>query len=202
VNILHLDSSPQGLASVTREVAQATVTQLLAANSTAIVSYRDLAAEPIAHLGGALLLALRQPKGFPVNADLANDLALTESLIVEFLAADVVVIGAPMYNFSIPTQLKAWIDRIAQVGRTFRYTEVGPMGLADGKKVIVISSRGGAYAGLPMESALDHQEAYLRVLMGFLGVTDIEVIRAENVGHSEAARAKAIAGALEQVAAR
>lgn len=127
------------------------------------------------------------------------ELALTDALVEEFLAADVVVIGAPMYNFSIPTQLKAWIDRIAQAGRTFRYTENGPVGLAGGKKVIIASSRGGIYAGTPLENALDHQEAFLRAFLGFVGITDVTIVRAEGVAMGPEARAKAMAAAQEQI---
>jgi FMN-dependent NADH-azoreductase len=100
-----------------------------------------------------------------------------------------------MYNFSIPTQLKAWIDRIAQAGRTFTYTEQGPKGLAGGKTVIVASSRGGAYSTNPALSFLDHQESYLKALFGFLGITDVRFVRAEGVAMGDAAKAQALADA-------
>jgi len=127
--------------------------------------------------------------------------AVTERLLSQFLAADVVVIGAPMYNFTIPSQLKAWIDRIAQAGRTFRYTAAGPEGLAGGKTVIVVSTRGGQYAGLPLE-AMDHQESYLRTLFGFLGVTDVRIVRAEGLSMGDAVREKALAAASLAVRAQ
>jgi FMN-dependent NADH-azoreductase len=202
MNILHIDSSLLGTTSVSRELTKATVDKLKAANSGAHVLYRDLVENWLPHLDGAILYAVRQPAdGLAVGRQLANQVAITEALISEFLFADVVVIGAPMYNFGIPTQLKAWIDRIAQPGRTFKYTEAGPVGLAGPKKVIIVSSRGGLYAGTPMENALDHQEAYLRAVMGFFGITDVEVVRAEGVAYGEDARAKAVAGAISQAAA-
>jgi FMN-dependent NADH-azoreductase len=124
---------------------------------------------------------------------------LTDALVEELLAADAIVIGAPMYNFSIPTQLKAWIDRIAQAGRTFRYTEKGPVGLASGKKVVIASSRGGRYAGTALENALDHQEAYLRAVLGFLGITDVTVVRAEGTGMGPEAQAQALESARRHI---
>ncbi|NML15671.1 FMN-dependent NADH-azoreductase [Azohydromonas caseinilytica] len=201
MKVLHLDSSPLGTASVTREVTATLAAAYRAAGAT--VSYRDLAAQPLAHLGGELLQALRPAPGAPApeGEAVARELALTEELLAEFLGADVVVVGAPMYNFSVPTQLKAWIDRIAQAGRTFRYTAQGPQGLAGGRKVVIVSSRGGRYAGTPAEAALDHQEAYLRTVFGFLGITDVEVIRTEGVGLGAEARAAALAQAKQDVQA-
>ncbi len=198
MKILHIDSSALGEMSVSREVTAATVYQLQETHPTASVIYRDLAATPPAHLGGELLAALRPQEGYVAPESLHAELALTEAMLCEFLAADVVVIGAPMYNFSVPTQLKAWIDRIAQAGRTFRYTAQGPEGLAGGKKVVIVSSRGGMYAGTAFEAAMDHQEAFLRAVMGFFGITDIAVIRAEGIAMGADARALALDKALNQ----
>jgi FMN-dependent NADH-azoreductase len=117
---------------------------------------------------------------------------VSEKLVSQFLAADVVVVGAPMYNFSVPSQLKAWIDRVAQVGRTFKYTETGPVGLAGGKTVIVASTRGGAYAAAPQ---MDHQESYLRAVFGFFGITDVRFVRAEGMAMGDAAKAAGLASA-------
>lgn len=202
MKILHLDSSPTGSSSVSREVSKATVSHLVSRHPAAEVTYRDLAAAPISHLGPELLNALRPNDAFILGPQFAGEVELTETLIQEFLAAEVVVIGAPMINFSVPTQLKAWVDRVAQPGRTFKYTETGPIGLAAGKKVILVSSRGGMYAGGPLEQALDHQEAYMRAVMGFFGITDVEVIRAEGIAYGSDARATAVAAALEQAQAR
>jgi len=113
--------------------------------------------------------------------------------------ADIVVIGTPMYNFTIPTQLKAWLDRIIIAGKTFRYTETGPIGLAAGKKVIIASSRGGLYApGMPF-AANDFQEPYLRAILGFIGITDIEVVRAEGIAYGPEHREAAMRAALASV---
>jgi FMN-dependent NADH-azoreductase len=136
----------------------------------------------------------------PDNAAVRADAAQSEELLSEFLAADVVVIGAPMFNFSIPSQLKAWIDRVVQAGRTFRYTEKGPVGLAGAKKVIIVSSRGGMYAGMPYEAAMDHQEAYLRTVLNFLGINDVSYVRAEGVAMGVEKQREAIASAERDIA--
>jgi len=149
-------------------------------------------------LTGAHLAALQG--AVPVNASVQRDIGAGEAALDEFLAADIVVLGAPMYNFSIPSQLKAWIDRVAVAGKTFRYTETGPVGLAGGKKVIVASSRGGFYGPGSPTAALDHQESYLRAVFGFLGITDITFIRAEGVAIGTESRAKAIDAAKSDVA--
>ncbi|WP_025916754.1 FMN-dependent NADH-azoreductase [Herminiimonas sp. CN] len=198
MKVLHIDSSATGAMSVTRELTAATVYQLQEIHPGATVTYRDLVEAPPAHLDDKLLAALRPQKGYVAPESLRAELALTETMLCEFLAADVVVIGAPMYNFSVPTQLKAWIDRIAQAGRTFRYTAQGPEGLIVGKKMIIVSSRGGMYAGAAFETAMDHQEAYLRAVMGFFGISDITVIRAEGIAMGADARALALGKALNQ----
>jgi FMN-dependent NADH-azoreductase len=195
MKLLHIDSSPSGSQSVTRELSAAVVQELHAINPALQITYRDLAEQPPAHMGSDLLKALRPQPGASLPDGLQQELDATEAMLSEFLAADVVVIGAPMYNFSIPTQLKAWIDRLAQPGRTFKYQSGGPIGLAAGKKVVIVSSRGGMYAGTAAEQVMDHQEAYLRAVLGFFGITEIEVIRAEGIGHGADVRASAIAAA-------
>ncbi|HET8997186.1 MAG TPA: FMN-dependent NADH-azoreductase [Acetobacteraceae bacterium] len=199
MKILHLDSSPLGEASASRRLTAAIVDTLRRDLPDAQVSHRDLAAAPPAHLSGAVLQAMTsaQPQALPEEQ--RQERVLTDALLEEFLAADIVVIGVPMYNFSIPTQLKAWIDRIAQAGKTFRYTANGPVGLAGGKRVVIASSRGGVYAGEAAMQALDHQEAYLRIVLGFLGITDIAIVRAEGLALGDAARSKAMVEALAQV---
>lgn len=179
MTILQIDSSINGETSVSRTLTRSIVDQLKALSPEAEVVRRDLAAEPLPHLTLAAL------------AD--------SSVVDEFLAADTVVVGAPMYNFAIPSQLKAWIDRLAVAGKTFRYTEKGPRGLAGGKKVIVASSRGGFYGPETPLAALDHQESYLRVLFGFLGITNITFVRAEGVALGAEAREKAVAAARGEV---
>ena len=138
---------------------------------------------------------MRRPK----RTALQRDLAAGQAALEEFLAADIVVIGAPMYNFGIPSQLKAWIDRLAVAGKTFRYTEKGSEGLAGGKKVIVASSRGGFYGPDTPAAFLDHQESYLRGIFGFFGITDVSFVRAEGVQLGPDKRAAAIAAAREQI---
>ncbi|WPB56041.1 FMN-dependent NADH-azoreductase [Xylophilus sp. GOD-11R] len=198
MKVLHLDSSSLGSLSVSRQVSAAVAAEL--AGSSGPVVYRDLTAEPIAHLDGKLISAMRPAPGAPAeDAAVKAELALNEKLLAELFDAEAIVIGAPMYNFSVPSQLKAWIDRIAQAGRTFRYSANGPEGLAGGRRVVIVSSRGGKYAGAPFEAALDHQEAYLRGVLGFMGMTDVTVIRAEGVAMGPDAREKAIAEALGQV---
>ena len=128
--------------------------------------------------------------------------ALSEALVSQFLAADVLVIGAPLYNFTIPTQLKAWIDRIAQIGRTFKYTDKGPVGLAGGKTVIVASTRGGMYSTSAAGNAMEHQESYLKTIFGFFGVTDVRFVRAEGLAMGEAAKMAALAAAGVDIVAQ
>ncbi|WP_206860783.1 FMN-dependent NADH-azoreductase [Lysobacter changpingensis] len=181
MKLLHLDTSALGTNSVTRELTAAVVARWQDATPDLTVEYRDLDADPLPHLTGRTLA-----KADPAQAE------ADEATLQQFLAADVVVIGAPFYNFSIPSTLKAWIDRVAVSGRTFRYTEAGPEGLAGGKRVIVVSGRGGLYGDA---SPADFQEAYLRQVFGFLGVTDLEIVRAEGVAYSPQHRADALAAA-------
>lgn len=181
MKLLHLDSSALGDQSVTRELGAAIIAHWRARFPVATVEYRDLDADPVPHLTGGSLAR--------TDSVLA---AQDDRLLQQFLDADVIVLGAPMYNFGIPSTLKAWIDRIAIKGKTFRYTEQGPQGLAAGKRVIVASGRGGAYGD---SSPADFQEAYLRQLFGFLGIDDIEFVRAEGVGLSPQHREQALATA-------
>src|SRR5579859_6233054 len=153
MKLLHLDASALGNHSVSRGLTAAIVAELTANNPGSEVIYHDLAANPLPHWT-------------PV-ADASDPVAVQGSqMIEEFLAADVIVIGAPMYNFSIPSQLKAWIDRVAVAGKSFRYTANGPEGLAGGKRLIVVSSRGGVYSQGSPAQPMDFQETYLRALFG------------------------------------
>lgn len=199
MKILQIDSSPLGDASVSRQLTKATVDAWRARYPQAELVYRDLVADAPEHLTAERLAVIKFGKDADLTPVQAAERALIDGIVEEFLSADVVVIGAPMYNFSVPTQLKAWIDRLAQAGRTFRYGETGPVGLAGGRKVIVASSRGGIYtAGL---EALDHQEAYLRTVLGFIGVTDIDFVRAEGLGYGPEHRDRAVAEAHQQAKA-
>jgi FMN-dependent NADH-azoreductase len=207
MNVLHIDSSALGASSVTRELTAAVVKSLSGGGQGVQVTYRDVAGSPLAHIDGALLSVMRPTPGStpidmeaPHNAALRAEAALTETVLNEFLSADVIVVGAPMYNFGIPSTLKAWIDRLAQAGKTFQYTATGPVGLAKGKRLVLVSARGGMYAGTAYEGAMDHQEAYMKAVMGFMGVTDVTIIRAEGVAMGPEARTKAIDAALAQSA--
>ena len=183
MELLHLDSSIQGNASVTRIVSAAVVKRLCADIADLHVSYRDLVAAPIDQL---TMTALGD--------------AQAQMLVDEFLAADIVVIGAPLYNFTISSQLKAWVDRIVMAGRTFRYVENGSEGLAGGKRVIVALARGGVYSeGSPI-AADEHAETLLRTIFRFVGINDPEFIVAEGVALGAEPRRTAIEVALKQAA--
>jgi len=194
MKLLHLDSSILGPGSVSRSLSSDLVKAQRRLHRGVEVVYRDLAAEPLQHLSGAHLAAAQGASPAP-----GLDLETGGKVLDEFMAANILVIGLPMYNFSVPSQFKAWIDRVSVAGRTFRYTEKGPEGLAGGKKVFVASSRGGAYEGTAAAS-LDHQESYVRAVFGFLGITHITFIRAENAS-IRALRDKSIEVAREQIAA-
>lgn len=125
-----------------------------------------------------------------------NEAELAERTLEEFLAADAIVIGAPMYNFAIPSQLKTWIDRIAVAGKSFKYTESGPVGLAGGKTVVIASSAGGIHAGQPSGQA---HEDYLVRMLNFVGIDDIEIVRAESLAYGEEPRGEAMKGAAQRI---
>ncbi|WFU37960.1 FMN-dependent NADH-azoreductase [Bradyrhizobium sp. CB82] len=194
MKLLHIDSSVLGPHSVSRQVSAAIVARLREATPALEVSYRDLTQTPLAHLTGTHLAAAQ---GAPAPAELAADLATSQAVLDEFLAADTVVIGAPMYNFTIPSQLKAWIDRILVAGKTFQYGANGPQGLAGGKRVIVAISRGGFYGAETPYAAGEHLETYLRWVFGFIGITNPEFIFADGIQIGPEYREKALAGALQ-----
>ncbi len=194
MKLLHIDSSILGTHSATRELGAALVSSWRQRQPGIEVEYVDLAREPLGDMTGALIAA-RSAAPVAASAELQLDIERSERALADFLAADVIIVGAPMYNFSIPTQLKAWIDRIAVAGKTFRYTEKGPEGLAKGKKIIVISARGGMYGAGSPAAALDFQENYLRGVFGFLGVTDVEFVRAEGLNFGPAQREQAMGAA-------
>ncbi|MDR0204748.1 MAG: FMN-dependent NADH-azoreductase [Delftia acidovorans] len=197
MQVLHIDSSITGAASVSRQLTAQTVAALVAANPGAQVQYLDLAVNAPDHLS-AESMGFRTGQAATTQAERDQN-AVSEALVSQFLAADVVVVGAPFYNFTIPSQLKAWIDRIAQAGRTFRYTAAGPEGLAKGKKVVIASTRGGIYSTSDMGQALEHQESYLKTVFGFLGITDVSIVRAEGVAMGEESKAKALQSAQSDI---
>jgi FMN-dependent NADH-azoreductase len=186
--ILVIDSAVSGEASVSKQLVREAVAALTA-DSQARVIYRDLGTEPVPHLTHATLAGVR---GEPTTNPERAARALSDALIAELRAADTIVIGAPMYNFSVATGLRSWFDYVLRAGETFRYTEAGPEGLLAGKRVIVVESRGGLYSEGPAQAA-DFQEPYLRHLLGFVGLTDVTFVRAEKIGYGPEARDAAIA---------
>ena len=194
--ILVIDSAVSGEASVSKALVQEAVAALTA-DTPARVVHRDLGRDPIPHLSEATLAGVR---GEPATeAELATR-ALSDALIAELRAADTIVVGAPMYNFSVPTSLRSWFDHVLRAGETFSYTEAGPQGLLAGKRVIVVESRGGLYSEGPAQ-AIDFQEPYLRHLLGFMGLTDVTFVRAEKIGYGPEAREAAIAAATASLKA-
>lgn len=197
MKLLHIDSSILGENSVSRQLTAKLVGAARASDNDATVVYRDLAAQPMAHLAGAHLAAAQGAT--PESSDIQQDVQAGAKDLEIFLDSDVVIIGAPMYNFSIPSQLKAWIDRIVVAGKTFRYTEKGPEGLAGGKRVLIASTRGGVYAEGTPAAPMDYHETYLRSMLEFLGITDIQFIRAEGLAMGEEPRTRALQAASNEI---
>ena len=195
MKLLHIDSSILGDNSASRQLSAGVVKAWQAAEPGVEVTYRDVAAEGFNHFSGATLGALGTPAD-QRSAAQQHEAELSAKTLAESLAADAVVIAAPMYNFTIPTQLKAWIDRIAVAGQTFRYSEAGPEGLCGNKKVIVVSTSGGLLAG--QATGVAHED-YLKVLLGFLGITDIEIVRAEGLAYGEEVRNNAMSAAQAKI---
>jgi FMN-dependent NADH-azoreductase len=185
MNVLQIDSSILGDHSASRALTAQIVARVRRENPGATVTYRDLAAQELPHFSGRSLQGE------------AGEAERNARTLAEFQAADVLVIGAPMYNFSIPSQLKAWIDRILVAGKTFRYTASGPQGLAGGKRVIVAAAKGGVYgANAPGEFV----ETYLRHVLGFIGITDVTFVSAEGLAISADRRRASIDSALAAIA--
>ncbi len=197
MKILRIDSSVTGTKSVSRPLTKETA-EKLGSKPGATVTYRDLVGEPLSHYTAVLRVHGVTPE--TATPAQKSELEMGEAILAEFLASDVVIVGAPMYNFNIPSQLKAWIDLICVAGKTFSYGADGPKGLCGGKKVIVVSSRGGLYGAGSPAAAMDFQENYLKTVFGFLGITDITVVRAEGVAYGPDAAAAAIEGAKAEIA--
>ena len=189
--VLHIDSSVRSTGSLTRQLGAEFIAKLKAADPSTTVVTRDLAANPVPHLTEQMMGAYFTPAE-QRNAEQAHTIKTSDALVDELLAADAIVIGAPMYNFSVTSGLKAWIDHVARAGRTFKYGANGPEGLVHGKKVYVFVATGGAYSEGPA-AAYDHVTTYLRSVLGFLGMTDVTFIVAEGVAMGEEAVANALA---------
>lgn len=187
--ILYVSSSPRGGASYSNRVAARVIRELRQATPHTMVTVRDLAQDPLPHVDVDFLAATRSADG-PHTERQRAILAQSDALVAELLAADIIVIAAPMINFSVTTTLKSWFDYIARAGRTFSYSEAGPKGLVTGKRVIIVSASGGIYSG--ENAAFDFQVPWLRNILGFLGMTDVEVIRVEGTAFGAEAADKAL----------
>ncbi len=197
--ILLIQSSSNLASSVSRDLSETYVKDYVAAHPGTTVTERDLVASPLPHLGVDLLGGMF---GKPETLTEAQKtaLALSDTLVDEVEAASLIVIGVPMYNFSIPSALKAWIDHVIRAGRTFHYTAEGPKGLVTGKKAVLFLAAGGVYSDGPYKP-YDFQESYLRAILGFIGITDVTVVRAEGLALGADSATKAVADARAQAAA-
>jgi FMN-dependent NADH-azoreductase len=188
MNILIVSSSANGDASVSSQLAGRFVDSVREANPDAAITIRDVGANPLPHLTHETVAAI---KGEPATTAELEARALSDALVAELQAADLILIASPMYNFGISSTLKSWFDHVARAGLTFRYTSEGPEGLLKGKKTVVILSRAGFYSEGP-GSAMDGQEPYLRAMLGFVGLDDVTWIRAEKLAFGPEAAAQAI----------
>ena len=192
-NILVVTSSANGLTSVSNGLAATLVDRVRESDPAAHVVLRDVGASPLPHLTADTVAAI---KGEPATDAEHAARALSDSLVAELAAADILVIASPMYNFGMSSTLKAWFDHVARAGLTFRYTSEGPEGLMKGKKVVVIESRGGFYSEGPA-AAMDVQESHIRILLGFMGMDEVTFVRAEKLAFGPEAAEAAIAEASE-----
>jgi FMN-dependent NADH-azoreductase len=195
MKVLQLDSSILGEASVSRQLTQSVVERLREHEPDVKVVHRELGKEPVAHLTPEIL-ATRGTAAELLSGLQNREARLDEELIAELTSADVLVIGVPQYNFTIPTGLKAWIDRIAVQGKTFRYSEKGPEGLVTGKKAVIVATSGGTYADSPVDQM---HVGYVKQVLGFIGITDIEVVRAHGLAIGAEVRSHALAKARGQI---
>ncbi|MGF1592000.1 MAG: FMN-dependent NADH-azoreductase [Kiloniellaceae bacterium] len=187
-DILVITSSASGEASVSNQLVVGAVDALRRKDPAARIVSRDLGAAPLPHLTAETLAAFF---GEPATKAQIAARALSDTIVAEVQAADTLVIGAPMYNFGIPSTLKAWFDHLLRAGVTFRYTEAGPVGLLQGKRAIVVLTRGGLYSEGPAQ-AMDAQEPHLRTLLGFIGIDDVTFVRSERLAMGPELRAEAI----------
>ena len=192
--ILHIDASARGANSESRRLTSEFLQRWHAASPEDVVIHRDIVDNPLPHVDSIFLDGLMTPEA-ERTPEQQQAVARSDELINEFLTADVLVLGVPMYNFGIPSTLKAWLDHISIAGRTFQYTAAGPKGLVSNKPVYILSTRGGIYDDSPME----HQTSYLKTMLGFFGIEDIHVIQAEGLNLSPEGREKSVAGAIAQI---
>jgi FMN-dependent NADH-azoreductase len=195
-NILLVESSPRGSDSYSHQAARSIVNELQARNPGTKVVVRDLGQDPPPHVGLAFISGMYAAPE-QRTADQAKSLALSDSLIDEVLAAETIVIAVPMHNFGVSSRLKAWIDHVVRAGRTFSYGANGPQGLLKDKRAIVVLASGGVYSNERMKT-FDFAEPYLRTILGFIGITDVDVVRVEGVANSAIGSEKALAAASVQ----
>ncbi len=193
---LVITSSALGEASVSSQLVEETVVRLRSYDPALRVIARDLGRDPVPHLTIDSATALRG--GEPINSAQAAARSLSDGLITELKAADTLIIGAPMYNFGMPSTLKAWFDHVLRAGITFSYSESGPEGLLKGKRAFVVESRGGLYSEGPAQP-MDSQEPHLRNLLAFMGITDVTFLRAEKLAFGPEAREQAIEAVRRQI---
>ncbi|MGU7778624.1 FMN-dependent NADH-azoreductase [Burkholderia sp. PU8-34] len=181
--ILHINSSIRSAGSVSRQLSSEFVSKWKTTNPNDVVIERDLANDPVPHLTEEMMAAFFTPAD-QHSPEQSRTIELADGLVEELFRADVIVLGAPMYNFSISSALKAWIDHVTRAGLTFSYSDTGPVGLVTGKKVYLFTASGGVYSEGPAQ-AMNFQETYLRAVLGFIGLTDITVVRAEGLAMGE-----------------
>jgi len=196
-NVLYINSSVRTSGSLSRQLSSEFISKWQAAHPADNIVERDLASKPVPHLTEEMMGAFFTPAE-QRSAEQAQTVKLSDTLVDEVEAADVIVIGAPMYNFSVPSTLKAYIDHIARAGRTFKYGANGAEGLLKDKKVVVFIASGGVYSEGPA-SGFDFLATYLRAVLGFLGITDISFIRAEGVAMGEQAVADTLAKSRKSI---
>ncbi|OEC36194.1 FMN-dependent NADH-azoreductase [Pseudomonas cuatrocienegasensis] len=192
--VLVIESSARTQGSVSRQLTGEFISHWQAAHPADTVTVRDLARDPVPHLDATLLGGWMTPADQQSEAEQAA-LARSNLLTDELLAADVLVLAAPMYNFGIPSTLKAWLDHVLRAGVTFKYSETGPQGLLSGKRAIVLTARGGIYAG----GSMDHQEPYLRQALAFIGIHDVRFVHAEGLNLGAEFLERGVAGAKAQL---
>ncbi len=196
-NILLVISSPRGAASYSTKVARSLVDEVTRGHPNARVVVRDLTDQPLPHIGADFVAGLGTPAESRTPAQRAA-VALADEITGEVFAADVIIIASPMINFGVASTLKTWFDYLLRAGVTFRYSEKGPEGLVTGKKAYLVQARGGVYSQGPMQAA-NFQEPYLKQLLGFIGITDVETVAVEGVAFGPEVAEKAFAAALAKV---
>lgn len=194
--VLHIDSSPRGDDSVSRNLTRQIIDRLKVVEPNLEIIRYDLGDRPLPHLSSDAIGALRRAE--VATAEQREVSARSDRMIEELRRADVIVIGSPMHNFGIASQLKAWFDTIIRAGKTFRYSDKGPEGLLKGKRAIVVETRGGVYTTGPA-AAFNHQEPHLRTLLGFIGISDVQFIHAEGLDMGPASRANGLAHAKNMI---